>query len=125
MKCNILKLYTEKLDILSFQNFIEEDLLLELIVNFNSSIKKTDSDYIKLVKMDYSVHASNAPISLNWTGIAILKFEEIPPDDLNAESFLDNDPIKEFIESSIEHFSFLIGGDLPNIYNLRKDNDND
>lgn len=125
MKFNILKLYTEKLDILSFQNFIDEDTLLELIVNFNTSIKKTDSDDIRLLKMDYSVHASNAPISLNWTGICTLKFDEIPPDNLNAESFLDNDIIKDFVESSIEHFSFLIGGDLPNIYNLRKEKNND
>ena len=125
MKYNIIKLYTEKLDIISFQNFIEPNTLLGLIVNFNTSILPTDSEDIRLLKIQYSINASNAPISLNWVGMCTLKFDDAAPDNLNAESFLDNEAIKEFIESCIEHFSFLIGGDLPSIYDLKREKEND
>lgn len=125
MKYNILKLYTEKLDLISFQNFVEDETVLGLIVNFHTSLLKTDYENIRLLKIEYTINASNAPISLNWIGTGILEFEDVPPENLNAEPFLDNDIIKDFIESSIQNISSLIGGDLPNIYELRKGKDED
>lgn len=125
MKYNIVKVYTEKLDILSFQKFVEDNTELSLLVNFNTSLQKTDVENELLLKIEYTLNASNAPVSLNWTGVAILNFEEHFTDKLNSASFLENDIIKDFIDSSIDHFSSLLGGALPHISDITKGkNDN-
>ncbi len=120
MKYNIIKVYTEKLNMVSFYKFINQESL-NLSVTFNNSLLNTDNEKEKSLKMEYSIDVLNAPISLNWISVAILEFEDVPSEELNAEDILNDDIIKDFIESSIEHISFLVGGELPTIYELKQD----
>ena len=120
MKYNIIKLYTEKLNMVAFQKFINQETL-NLSVTFNNSLLNTDNEKEKLLKMEYTIDVLYAPISLNWIAIGVLEFEDVPPEDLKPDDILKDEMIKEFIESSIEHISFLVGGELPTIYELKQD----
>lgn len=124
MRYNIIKLYTEKLNIGAFYKFIDQDSL-NLSVTFNNSLLNTDNENVKSLKMEYSIDVLNAPISLNWIAVGVLEFEDVPPEDLNVDDILTDDIIKKFIESSTEHISFLVGGELPSIYELKQDKNHD
>lgn len=126
MKYQIIKLYTEKLSIISFQHLIEDEKV-KTMVNFNSSILPSDSEDIYLFRMDYVLRAVNNPISLNWIGIAVVKIIDRNDDEsiesLNEKLLFDNNEIKEFIQGSIKNFSYFIGGELPK-FNIKENHDN-
>lgn len=126
MKYQIIKLYTEKLSIISFQHLIEDEKV-KTMVNFNSSILPSDSEDIYLFRMDYVLRAVNNPISLNWIGIAVVKIIDRNDDEsiesLNEKLLFNNNEIKDFIQESIKNFSYFIGGELPK-FNIKENNDN-
>ncbi|WP_296884807.1 hypothetical protein [uncultured Methanobrevibacter sp.] len=126
MKYQIIKLYTEKLSIISFQHLIEDEKV-KTMVNFNSSILPSDSEDIYLFRMDYVLRAVNNPISLNWIGIAVVKIIDRNDDEsiqsLNEKLLFNNNEIKDFIQESIKNFSYFIGGELPK-FNIKENHDN-
>lgn len=126
MKYQIIKLYTEKLSIISFQHLIEDEKV-KTMVNFNSSILPSDSEDIYLFRMDYVLRAVNNPISLNWIGIAVVKIIDRNDDEsiqsLNEKLLFNNNEIKDFIQESIKNFSYFIGGELPK-FNIKENYDN-
>ena len=126
MKYQIIKLYTEKLSIISFQHLIEDEKV-KTMVNFNSSILPSDSEDIYLFRMDYVLRAVNNPISLNWIGIAVVKIIDRNDDEsiqsLNEKLLFNNNEIKDFIQESIKNFSYFMGGELPK-FNIKENHDN-
>lgn len=120
MNYKIIKLYTEKLNISSFKNsFDEEDI--ESMAKFNASIfpPKKGEEYIFM--MEFQLRAINKPINLDWVGIGLLKYNG--DGKLTEDSLLEDENIKGFINESMEHISFLLGGKLPNIFEKRGKND--
>lgn len=117
MNYKIIKLYTEKLNIYSFRQPINGDDI-ELGVTFSTSLISVEDD-IYLFKVDYNTRSMNKPISLSWTGICVLQFSEKIKEKINLSLLLENEEIKNFIDESIEKFSFFIGGDLPKLDSIK------
>lgn len=126
MKYQIIKVYTEKLSIISFQHIIKDEKV-KTMVNFNSSILPSDSKDIYLFRMDYVLRAVNNPISLNWIGIAVVKIIDRKDDEsiesLNEKLLFNNNEINDFIQKSMENISYFIGGELPK-FNIKENHDN-
>ena len=118
MGYEIIKLYTEKLDISSFKNNIEDEHI-ESVAKFNTSIIPAKDEKISTFIMEYSLRGTNKPISLNWIGICLLNIEN-SDEPLTEEILLDDDNIKNFITDAIDNFSFFLGGKLPNVYDAMK-----
>ena len=114
MKYKIKKLYTENLNVSAFNNFIE-DGKIKLNVNFNTDLLKSDNDFI--LKIYYSINSLENPIYLNWIGVAIIDIEN-PQKEFDKDVFLLDNQIKEFVNKSVENFSFFMGGELPNLTDI-------
>ena len=124
MNYKLIKMYTERLDISSFHQLVNGDEI-KLGVNFNTSLLPSENENILIFKIDYSIRSMYMPISLNWVGICILEFNEAPINKIESDIFLENEDIKNFIDDSIEHCSFFIGGDLPKLEYIKGKKEND
>lgn len=100
-------MYTERLDVSSFHQLVNGDEI-KLGVNFNTSLLPSEKENILIFKIDYSIRAMNMPISLNWTGICILEFNETPINKIESDIFLENEDIEKFIDESIAKCSFSL-----------------
>lgn len=120
MKYNIKRMYTESVNTSFFQNFIENDNI-GLIVNLHTNFIQKDNEKDSILKVIYSVTANNIPIYLNCVVVCILEMGDNNQQKIDSNKFLDNPIIIKFLDNTINHLSFFVGGDLPKIANIKGD----
>lgn len=119
MEYNIKKIYTETVNTSFFQNFIENDNI-GLIVNLHTNLIQKDNEKDSIFKVIYSVTANNIPIYLNCVVVCILEIKGNTQRKVNSDIFLDDPVIESFLDNTINHLSFFVGGDLPKISDVRE-----
>lgn len=126
LKYKIKDLFTEKLDLSVFKQFITSGDLVQLLIHLDTSLVSTSEKNIFHLKINYNISGRNIPIHAIWMGIIILEFENVPfdevPKDFKSDWFLENDKIKKFVDESINHISFFIGGKLPTVPDIKEFN---
>ena len=93
MDYEIVKLYTERLDISSFKNSMGNENI-ESIAKFTTSIVPIEQSETSTFVIEYSMRGVNKPISLNWVAIAVLKQDKSDNRKLNEKILLNDEQIK-------------------------------
>lgn len=119
MNYEIVKLYTEHLNMSSFKNSFEGDNI-ESLAKFNTSIIPPNQGNLYTFLIEFTLRAVNNPIILDWRGVGILKYDG--EDELTDDVLLDDVNIIEFVNQSIEKISFLLDAKLPDIISETKRN---
>lgn len=112
MNYEIIKLYTEQLNISSFKNNVDEENI-ESLAKFNTSVISLNQEYLYNFLIEFTIRAVDNPITLYWRGIGILKYEG--DDKLTEDILLNDENIIKFVNESMDKISFLLGSNLPNI----------
>lgn len=122
-KYEIKNSFTEKLDFSFFKQFIKSGTLVHLAVQLNTSLVSTSEENIFHLKINYNISSKNIPMHTTWMGVVILEFEKVPFDEFPKsfkEDLLRNEKIKNFVNESIDHIAFFVGGKLPHVPNIKE-----
>ncbi|WP_346675520.1 hypothetical protein [Methanobrevibacter woesei] len=124
LKYEIKNSFTEKLDFSFFKQFIKSGTLVHLAVQLNTSLVSTSEENIFHLKINYNISSENIPMHTTWMGVVILEFEKVPfdefPKGFKADLFLGDEKIKNFVDESIDHIEFFVGGKLPHVPNIKE-----
>ena len=112
MDYEIVNLYTEHLSISSFKNIVDEENI-ESLAKFNTSIIPLNQENLYNFLIEFTLRAVDNPITLDWRGIGIIKYEG--GNKLTDDVLLNDENIEEFVNESMDKISFLLNSKLPNI----------
>lgn len=112
MNYKIVNLYTEQLNISSFKNIVDEENI-ESLAKFNTSLIPLKEENLYNFLIEFTLRAVNNPITVDWRGIGIIKYDE--SDNLSEDILLNDENIEDFVNETIDKISFLLGTKLPNI----------
>lgn len=125
MSFEILRMFTEKLDVSTYHEFIEKGSNIDLLVNINTTIVPANTADAKKLKINYEVVSKDFPISLSWIGVCIFRIDDDSLNSSNSINFLEIPEIRSFLDENINHLSFFINGDLPKSSQMMENKDAD